>query len=141
LTEGAFVTLLTRKSQSDELCGLTENCGLLEDIRDYFVYEITDHITDLARDTQVTTHSWSGTHRSHHTAGQGYTGHITELVRDTQVTSQSWSGTHRSHHRAGQEHTCHITVLVRSRMYLCVLCGSENKQRLFPYTTLTDWFV
>ena len=22
-----------------------------------------------------------------------------------------------------------------------VLCGSENKQRLFPYTTLTDWFV
>ena len=25
--------------------------------------------------------------------------------------------------------------------YLCVLCGSENKQRLFPYTTLTDWFV
>ena len=25
-------------------------------------------------------------------------------------------------------------------MYLCVLCGSENKQRLFPYTALTDWF-
>ena len=22
---------------------------------------------------------------------------------------------------------------------LCVLCGSQNKQRLFPYTTLTDW--
>jgi len=22
-------------------------------------------------------------------------------------------------------------------MYLCVLCGSENKQRLFPYTELT----
>ena len=22
-------------------------------------------------------------------------------------------------------------------MYLCVLCGSHNKQRLFPYTTLT----
>jgi hypothetical protein len=22
---------------------------------------------------------------------------------------------------------------------LCVLCGSENKQRLFPYTALTDW--
>jgi len=21
------------------------------------------------------------------------------------------------------------------------LCGSENKQRLFPYTELTDWFV
>jgi len=25
-------------------------------------------------------------------------------------------------------------------VYLYVLCGSENKQRLFPYTTLTDWF-
>jgi len=21
------------------------------------------------------------------------------------------------------------------------LCGSENKQPLFPYTALTDWFV
>ena len=26
-------------------------------------------------------------------------------------------------------------------MYLCVLRGSQNKQRLFPYTALTDWFV
>jgi len=26
-------------------------------------------------------------------------------------------------------------------LYLCFLCGSENKQPLFPYTTLTDWFV
>jgi hypothetical protein len=25
--------------------------------------------------------------------------------------------------------------------YLCVLCGSQNKQRLFPYTALTDWFM
>jgi hypothetical protein len=24
---------------------------------------------------------------------------------------------------------------------LCVLCGSENKQQLFPYTALTDWFL
>ena len=24
-----------------------------------------------------------------------------------------------------------------TQLYLCVLCGSENKQRLFPYTTLT----
>jgi len=21
------------------------------------------------------------------------------------------------------------------------LCGSENKQQLFPYTALTDWFL
>jgi len=27
------------------------------------------------------------------------------------------------------------------RMHLYVLCGSQNKQRLFPYTTLTDWFL
>jgi len=25
-------------------------------------------------------------------------------------------------------------------VYLCVLCGSQNKQRLFPCTALTDWF-
>jgi len=25
-------------------------------------------------------------------------------------------------------------------VYSCVLCGSQNKQRLFPYTLLTDWF-
>ena len=26
-------------------------------------------------------------------------------------------------------------------IYLCVLCGSENKEPLFPYTTLTDWIL
>jgi len=26
-------------------------------------------------------------------------------------------------------------------LYLCVLYGSQNKQRLFPYTALTDWFL
>ena len=26
-------------------------------------------------------------------------------------------------------------------VYLCFLCGSENKQRLFHFTTLTDWFL
>jgi len=26
-------------------------------------------------------------------------------------------------------------------VYLCVLCGSENKQRLFQCTALTDWLV
>jgi hypothetical protein len=25
-------------------------------------------------------------------------------------------------------------------VYLCVFYGYQNKQRLFPYTTLTDWF-
>ena len=27
------------------------------------------------------------------------------------------------------------------RLYFCVLCGSPNKQRLFPYRALTDWFL
>jgi len=26
-------------------------------------------------------------------------------------------------------------------VYLCVLCGYEKKQRLFPYTALTDRFL
>jgi hypothetical protein len=26
-------------------------------------------------------------------------------------------------------------------LYSCVLCRSENKQRLFHYTALTDWFL
>jgi len=35
-----------------------------------------------------------------------------------------------------------ITIL-RSvhTVYLCVLYGSENKQRLFHYKALTDWFL
>ena len=24
--------------------------------------------------------------------------------------------------------------------HLCVLCGTQNKQQLLPYTALTDWF-
>ena len=36
-----------------------------------------------------------------------------------------------------------LCIILRSAhtVYLCVLCGSENKQRLFPYTALTDWFL
>jgi len=26
-------------------------------------------------------------------------------------------------------------------VHLCVLCGSEKKQRLFPYTSLSDGFL
>jgi hypothetical protein len=42
---------------------------------------------------------------------------------------------------------CNSDTHYLSRQYvtltvcLCVLSGSENKQRLFPYTTLTDWFL
>ena len=36
-----------------------------------------------------------------------------------------------------------LCIILRSAhtVYLWVLCGSENKQRLFPYTALTDWFL
>ena len=36
-----------------------------------------------------------------------------------------------------------LYIILRSAhtVYLCVLCGSEKKQRLFPYTALTDWFL
>jgi hypothetical protein len=34
-------------------------------------------------------------------------------------------------------------TIIRSAhtVYLCVLCGSENKQRLFHCTALTGWFL
>jgi hypothetical protein len=36
----------------------------------------------------------------------------------------------------------HSTILRSAHtVYLCVFCGTENKQRLFPYTALTDWFL
>jgi len=38
---------------------------------------------------------------------------------------------------------CSTFYILRSAhtVYLCVLCGSENKQRLFHSTALTDWLV
>ena len=35
----------------------------------------------------------------------------------------------------------HKFYILSHTVYVCVLCGSQNKRRLFPYTTLTDWFV
>jgi hypothetical protein len=35
----------------------------------------------------------------------------------------------------------HTHTHTHTPLYLCVLCGSQNKQRLFPYTALTDWFL
>ena len=36
---------------------------------------------------------------------------------------------------------CSTILRSAHTVYLCVLCGSQNKQRLFPYTALTDWFL
>jgi hypothetical protein len=32
-------------------------------------------------------------------------------------------------------------VLATQCTYVCILCGAENKQQLFPCAALTDWFV
>ena len=48
----------------------------------------------------------------------------------------------RTLERSNYSHRVLYSSIPRSAhtLYLCVLCGSENKQRLFPYTALTDWF-
>jgi hypothetical protein len=40
-------------------------------------------------------------------------------------------------------HQVRLSEILRSAhtVYLCVLCGSENKLRLFPYIVLTDWLL
>jgi hypothetical protein len=35
----------------------------------------------------------------------------------------------------------HQFYVLPTQLYLCVLCASQNKQRLFPYTALKDWFL
>jgi len=36
----------------------------------------------------------------------------------------------------------HPQIIRSSRtVYLCALYGSQNEQRLFPYTPLIDWFL
>ena len=40
--------------------------------------------------------------------------------------------------RLAKIHNLHV---LPTQLYLCVLCGSENTQQLFPYTALTDWFL
>ena len=44
-----------------------------------------------------------------------------------------------SKHRGHRHHS--KTQRSGHTLYLFVLCGSQNKQRLFPYTALTDWFL
>ena len=46
---------------------------------------------------------------------------------------------HSGHYMYRQFNIQQFHVLPTQCIY--VLCGSENKQRLFPYTALTDWFV
>jgi len=46
-----------------------------------------------------------------------------------------------SGHYIYHEFNTHEFYVLLTQLYLCVLCGSQNKQPLLPYTTLTDWFV
>ena len=48
---------------------------------------------------------------------------------------------HTSGHYMYQQFNIHIFYVLPTQLFLCVLCGSENKQQLFPYTALTDWFL
>jgi hypothetical protein len=59
----------------------------------------------------------------------------TEYVRFGLSCSQNSSGCYMY---------CQLTLnkfYVLPTQCICVLCGSENKQQLFPYTTLTAWFL
>ena len=47
---------------------------------------------------------------------------------------------HSSHYMYSQ-FNIHKFYVLPTQLYLCVLCGSQNKQLLFPYTTLTGWFL
>ena len=42
---------------------------------------------------------------------------------------------------SGYSHTVLPGLRSAHTVYLCVLCGSENKQRLFHCTALTGWFL
>jgi len=40
-----------------------------------------------------------------------------------------------------QEFNIQQFYVLPTQLYLCVFCGSENKQQLFSYATFTDWFL
>ena len=45
-----------------------------------------------------------------------------------------------SGHYMYHQFNIHKLYVLPTQLYLCVLCGSQNKQRLLPYTTMNDWF-
>ena len=66
-------------------------------------------------------------------------------------SASCWFLLHKYDVRCLSEHTL-VTIRTASltfsnslfcphSVFMCFFCGSENKQRLFPYTALTDWFV
>jgi hypothetical protein len=75
------------------------------------------------------------------------------LVPGAQLPTEPWSGdacwcqeaaeqTDGLWCRRWRQQQCVLPApSVTDSALLCVLCGSQNKQRLFPYTALTDWFL
>jgi len=70
-----------------------------------------------------------------------HSGHYVYRTVGTICTAQ-WSlyVLHSGHYMYRQFNIKQFYVLP-TQLYLCVLCGSQNKQPLFPYATLTDWFL
>ena len=68
-----------------------------------------------------------------------YTGRLNQLF--CRLQSARWTGSVNG--RTWFRGEADQWEILRSAhtVHLFVLCGSENKQRLFPYTVLTEWFL
>jgi hypothetical protein len=62
------------------------------------------------------------------------------LVSDTSCSCAVWGRKWHCGHSVYRQFNIRQFSVLRT-LYLCVLCGSQNKQRLFPYAALTDWIL
>jgi len=62
--------------------------------------------------------------------------HVHYVTRFTEWSDGKPSG-YYIYHQFNIQQFC----VLPTQLYLCVFCGSQNKQRLFPNTALTDGFV
>ena len=69
-----------------------------------------------------------------------HSGHYMYRTVVTICTAQWSLYVPHSGHYMYRQFNIHKSYVLPTQLYLCVLCGSQNK-RLFPYTALTDWFV
>ena len=70
-----------------------------------------------------------------------HSGHCMYRIVVTVCTAQWSLYVPHSGHYMYRQFNIHKFYVLPTQLYLCVLCGSQNKQPLFPYTTLTVWFV
>jgi hypothetical protein len=64
----------------------------------------------------------------------------TQLLHNT--SSPKYCTPLRTHDSCMKDVAEHIKIARSAHtVYLCVLCGFENKQRLFHCTALTNWFL